>query len=145
MKHTTDTNFNLNPFCFKVVLITALILTVLKPENFCLSCTISNESLTYYSVLPITSGMICRNHCQPKAEYSDFKIIQIPAFHSLDCERNVSIMQMANRRLPAMVTRSKHPNLCGCHKMAWFPKARTKHASPRAPRLCCYFCSGYHQ
>lgn len=54
MKHMTDTDFILSPLCFKVVLVTALSLRALKSENFCSSQNISNNSLTYYSVLSIS-------------------------------------------------------------------------------------------
>lgn len=106
MKHMTDTDFILNPLCFKVVLITVLSLTALKSENFCSFQNISNESLTYYSVLPINF----RNDLEESLSAKS-RVFRLQNFHPLDCETNVPIMQMANGRLPAMVTRSVLPNL----------------------------------
>lgn len=74
--------------------------------------------------------MIWRNHCQPKVEYSAFKTIQMPAFHPLHCETNVSIMQMANGTLPAMVTRSMLQIYVAFIKWLDFPKLELSMPSP---------------
>lgn len=66
-------------------------LTALKSEIIHSSQDISNKSLIYHSASSVTSGMIWRNPCRPKAEYSAFKTIRIPVFCPLDCEINLSL------------------------------------------------------
>lgn len=102
----TKTDFIFCPLCFKVVLITVVSLKALKSETLWSSQKISNESLTFYSVLPVSfiydlgESKLARRRIFRLQNYPDI------CFCPLDCATNVPIMQMSNGRLPAVVTRS---------------------------------------